>query len=270
MTAATVLDRVSQVDQAAPEGAPVFFMHIAKTAGSYVNSVLEDALGSSSVALHVEHWLGNTADLARRLNAGTRLFSGHVMNGLWDDISGPLNTPFRKVTILREPHEHLASHLQWLDHYNRPDMRAGYRALDEAHQRVVDRIATVDLTDAGQLDCYLTSLGATEVRLFDNCQSRYFLETGRRGVEGVQPLTLASAKSLRIALKSFDLVLRQDRLDEDVKRLGDLLGVPLHPPARRINAGRSLRRVDTKSPVVRAILSKRTLLDQWLWREVTQ
>ncbi len=270
MNSTAVLSRASRPRNAPREEPPLFFMHIAKTAGSYLNAVLRDALGASAVALHIEHWLGNTGDLKQRLGEGRRVFSGHVMNGLWEDISTPLDTAFRKITILREPHEHLASHLHWLDQYNRPEMRAGYRALDEAHQRVVDRISTVDLTDIGQLDAYLTSLEATEMRLFDNCQSRYFLETGRRGIDGTRALSLVEARTVRAVLNSFDLVLRQDRLREDVARLSDLLRVTLHAPSKRINEARSGRRIDTSNPIVRAILSKRTLLDQWVWREVTQ
>ena len=99
------------------QGSPVFFMHIAKTAGSYLNAVLTDALGETQVATHVEHRLGGAADLAEMLANGRRVISGHVMNCLWEQITAGSPQTFRKVSIVREPIAHLASHLLWLDHY---------------------------------------------------------------------------------------------------------------------------------------------------------
>lgn len=248
---------------------PVFFMHIAKTAGSYLNAVLADAFGPGQVATHSEEWLGNSDDLRRRLASGTRVISGHVMNALWEEIAAPLDMRFRKITILREPHEHLASHLLWLDHYNRPDMRGEYALLDEAHRRVIDRIGAVNLSEPAQLDEYLTHLGPAEIALFDNCQCRYLIGNDRRGLRNMQPLTLTDAKTIRGALQGFDVVLRQDRLGQDIPRLSEALGLPLPVPETRVNAGRATRAIDTASPLIRQILSKRTIVDQWLWREVT-
>ena len=250
------------------EGAPVFFMHIAKTAGSYLNAVLTEALGPSQVATHVEHRLGSASDLSAMLDGGCRLISGHVMNGLWNDIAGGVGTGFRKITILREPIAHLASHLLWLDHYNQPEHRTDYMLLDEAHQRVVDRIGAVDLNDIGHLDHYLTNLNPTEIRLFDNCQSRYFLAAGRRDPSLTRPLSLADVRGLHGAIDEFDLILSQNRMEAGLAALSDLLNVKLAPLPDRVNEGRATRVIDTSGVLVRQVLSRRTLVDQWLWRQV--
>lgn len=250
------------------KGAPVFFMHIAKTAGSYLNTVLTEALGQNRVATHVEHRLGGAADLTAMLAEKRQIISGHVMNGLWNEIAAGVAQDFRKVTIVREPIAHLASHLLWLDHYNQPEHRADYLLLDEAHQRVVDRIGTIDVTDIGHLDHYLTHLNPTETRLFDNCQSRYFLAAGRRDPGLTRALSLADVRRLRPALETFDLILSQDDLSAGLAKLGALLGVALAPLSGRINEGRAVRRIDTTAPLVRQVLSRRTLVDQWLWRQV--
>lgn len=252
----------------AMQGPPVFFMHIAKTAGSYLNAVLTEALGETQIATHVEHRLGGAADLAELLDRGCRVISGHVMHGLWEDIAAGAPQRFRKVTIVREPIAHLASHLLWLDHYNLPEHRDDYRLLDEAHQRVVDRIGAVDLTDIGHLDHYLTHLNPTEVRLFDNCQSRYFLAAGRRDPVLTRALSLTDARALGRALDRFDLILSQDRMAEGLSALSEMIGVTLTPLEQRVNEGRSTRRIDTDAPLVRQVLSCRTLVDQWLWRRV--
>ncbi len=249
---------------------PVFFMHIAKTAGSYVNVVLRNALGANAIATHIETRIGGASELEEALGHGTKVFSGHVMNGLWDDIAGPTGVKFRKFTLLRDPIEHLASHLLWLDHYNRPEKRREYNQLDESHRKISDRIAAIDLTDVGQLDAFLTGLSGQEVRLFDNCQARYFLVSGRRDMASIRPLSLADAKPLRRAAAGFDAIGFQDRLREDIPRLGRAIGLDLEYVEKRVNPAQSLRKIDTSNPLVRQVLGKRTILDQWLWRHARQ
>jgi len=245
---------------------PVFFMHIAKTAGSYVNVLLENALGSTCFATHIETKIGSSEDLRKAYSDGVRVFSGHVMQRLWHDISMTTKFDFKKFTLLRDPIDHLASHLLWLDHYNRPEKRREYNQLDESHRRISDRIAAIDLTDVGQLDAYLTGLSGQEVRLFDNCQARYFLMSGRRDIEAIRPMSLADAKALRVAAADFDAIGFQDRLADDVPRLGRAVGIDLKYIEKRVNPAQSEREIDTTNPLVRQILGKRTTVDQWLWR----
>ena len=265
---ADIADVSGPVRESASAGlaAPVFFMHIAKTAGSYFNDILLEKLGPMRVRTHIELSIGGSAELRAALDEGVEVFSGHVMNGLWKGISGPVGRPFRKITIVREPIAHLASHLQWLDHYNRPDKKRDYLALDEAHRRVVDRVGAIDLGSPAHLDRFLTEMSPTEVRLFDNCQARYFLASGRRDLDSHRPLSLDDARALGREVAGFDAIARQDRLDMDIPRLGRAMGLRLTYVDRRVNTAGSERRVDTANPLVRQVLGKRTLLDQWLWR----
>ena len=258
--------KISAPDVKSVVTTPVFFMHIAKTAGSYLNVLLENAVGSEQMATHIEARIGSSADLLKAHDAGTRVFSGHVMQGLWQDIAVPTGLQFRTFTLLRDPIEHLASHLLWLDHYNRPEKRRDYTQLDEVHRRISDRIAAIDLTDVGQLDAYLTNLAGHEIRLFDNCQARYFLMSGRRDMEAIRPMSLADARALRGAAAQFDAIGFQDRLKEDIPRIGKVLGVSMNYVEKRVNPAQSARTIDTSNPLVRQILGKRTIVDQWLWR----
>lgn len=260
--------RLQPADRKGAVEAPVFFMHIAKTAGSYVNSLLVDAIGADRVLTHIELNIGNSVQLQNALDRGVTVFSGHVMHGLWEAIAAPIETRFRKISVVRDPIEHLASHILWLDHYNRSDQRRDYLALDEAHRRVADRVGAIDVSDVGQLDQFLTEMSPTEVRLFDNCQSRYFLMPGRRELETHRPLSLADAKALGRAVGKFDIVARQDRLEADIPQIGRKIGVQLSYMDRRVNPAKSERRIETSNPLVRQVLGKRTILDQWLWRYV--
>ena len=243
---------------------PIFFMHIAKTAGSYLNSRFAAALGEERVATHIENSIGNRVDLQSQLDAGVRFFSGHVMLPLWQEIAGPLAQGFVNVCILRDPIEHIASHIQWLDHYNLPGYAHEYRQLDELHRRLVDRIGAVDITDVGQLDALLVGLSGVGVRLLDNCQSRYFISHGRRVVDAIRPLNLADRFAVAQAAGGFDSIVFQDQLETGLATLGAATGVPLESVTKRVNPAVSARRIDTTSPLVRQVLSRRTLVDQWL------
>lgn len=247
---------------------PVFFMHIAKTAGSYLNSLFKSSLGSPSVETHIEGKIGGSKALKEALDRGVSVFSGHVMYGLWKEIERPSACRFTKITIVRDPIEHLASHIQWLDHYNLPEMRSAYQALDESHQRIVDRIGAIDLSNISQIDRYLTNLGADEIRLFDNCQTRYFVTSGRKTMDAVRPLSLADCQSLRRAMSDFDVIARQSNLESDIVRIASCTGLHLKFSDVRVNSAKSERRIETRNPVMRQVLGKRTLVDQWLWREL--
>ena len=245
---------------------PVFFMHIAKTAGSYLNAAVTAAIGEEKVVPHVERFLGGGEQVRQMLSGGHSFISGHVMLKTWQAIERDVGTTFTKCTILRDPIEHLASHILWLDHYNREDKRREYNALDRAHRRLIDLIGHCDLADVGMLDDLLTDLPPLGVRLLDNCQSRYFLFAGSVGIDSLRPISLARASDVRRAMAEFDVVLLQDDLSRGLERLSKVIGTKIEPLAERVNESRSERRIDTTNPIVRQILGKRTIVDSWLLR----
>lgn len=248
---------------------PIFFMHIAKTAGSYVNRLFHDALGATRAVEHIEMRLPNSDAVAKAVTDGAGFLSGHVYLRLWHELAKSCGADFLRLTVIRDPVEHLASHILWLDHYNLPEKRAEYLRLSEAHQRLVDLIGRVNFADMGMLDAFLTHLPAAGVQLLDNCQARYFVCGPGSATAHHDPLTLAHSDEIGRALRTFDLVIRQDRMEEGIARINALTGLTLAPVSERVNSAKSLRRIDTDNPVVRGIFSKRTLVDQWLWRTVS-
>lgn len=245
----------------------IFFMHIAKTAGSYVNSLFRDTLGEARAVDHIEMRLPN-AELLRSAvdEGGVDFVSGHVYLRLWSELAKTTSRPFFRFTVIRDPIEHLASHILWLDHYNLPEKRGEYAGLSEAHQRLVDLIGRVNFADMGALDAFLTHLPAAGVQLLDNCQSRYFVCGPGASTAHHDPLTLSHADQIARAARCFDLVIRQDCLAAGIAKVNTLTGLALEASKARVNAAKSERAIDTKNPVVRSIFGKRTLVDQWLWR----
>ena len=243
-------------------------MHIAKTAGSYLNAVFAAALGQDGVVEHAEVKLQDATATAQALARGVRFISGHIYLGHWERMLKDIAGPPVMFTVLREPVDHLASHIRWLDHYNAQAYRDEYRRLGEETQRLVDLIGVTDLSNVGALDHLLTFLPLAGVQLLDNCQARYFLCGGQSPVGRHDPLTLAQSSMLQTRADRFDLILRQDALDDGIAQAAALTGLDLAPLGKKVNPARSTRQIDTQSPMVRAVLGRRTLVDQWLWRHI--
>ena len=247
---------------------PIIFMHIAKTAGSYVNQAFEAALGSAQTLLHAETRFGEEGGLNGAFARGVRYFSGHIYLGGWQTRLRGFDGDPMFLTTIRPPIDHIASHLQWLDHYTRSDQRARYEALSDGLKRLVDKVGYADFDDAGDLDHLLTNLDPTGMQMLDNCQSRYFLCGPVGPLMPYDPLTLAHRKALRRALNTFDLIMRQDQLELGLRAASALTDVALSPPATRVNAAKSPRRIDLNNQTIRGVLAKRSQVDLWLWRTV--
>jgi len=244
-------------------------MHIAKTAGSYINEVVRRDLGDDKVFLHAEGRIGDHKSAGELLDRGVKFISGHIYYSNWKRIIEKLNTSFCYVTVIRPPIEHLASHILWLDHYNQPEYRDGYKMLPESVKRLVDLIGVTNLSDVGEVDRLMTNLPPTGMKYLDNCQSRYFLCGAEQPFSDVEPLTLAARFALAKRLNDFDVVARQDILSQEIERINSTLGLKLTPLDERINEAKSSRSLNLKNEYIRAILSKRVLLDNWLWQRVT-
>lgn len=235
-------------------------MHIAKTAGSYVNEVIRTAVGER----FVEH-----CEARGRLDTDKDIavWSGHIFFPQWKKIEAQKGWNTKCLTLLREPISQTASHILWLDHYAQPEFEGEYRMLDPNTREVVDQIAATDLSDAGDLDRLLISLSGRGVQYLDNCQSRYFI-AGSENIDRQQPLHLGMRKQVLGAMKSFAVIGVGEQMDDFVSKVSKELDVELVAPQKRVNSSKSKRAIDLTNPQVRGVISKRCTLDNWLYRRV--
>jgi hypothetical protein len=253
----------------ASDNQSVFFMHIAKTAGSYLNRAFELTFGDERVSSFSESRLRNHEDVVEFLQRGVRVFSGHLYDALWDELGGKIKkVKFTKVTIIRNPIEQIASHILWLDHYNREEFREEYKRFPEPTQRLIDLIDRVDLRDIGHIDHFLTNLPSRGIQLLDNYQSRFFLCGPGRVTPDYAPLSMYFRHELREKVGGFNLILRNDQVDKGIDKLSELIGHQLKKPSGRVNEAKSLRNIDINNTDVIGVLGKRVLLDRWLWRYI--
>ena len=246
---------------------PIFFMHIAKTAGSFVNHVVNVSAQEGQYDFHIERFLRYKEYFEKE--AKEKIFvSGHVYLSDWLDMSKTYSLDFDIMTIIREPFSHIVSHMLWLDHYNQREFRGEFNALDQNTQTVVDRIGAVNFEDPGSLDNFLTHLSPRGIQYLDNCQARYFLCGNQEPIERFQPLTLAMR--FAIAKKLDNVAFISTNVEAFVEELGRRLPFPLTVSPEKVNEAKAARRIDINNRMIKRVIEKRILVDLWLYERIVK
>lgn len=240
-----------------------FFMHIAKTAGSFVNQVLTEGFGENFVP-HCETCQLVDPDSPALWKS---FWSGHLYLHRWRRVEEQHGWNVKRFTILREPMAQLASHILWIDHYGLPEFKKEYVRLDADTRVVVDQVKSTDLSDCGDIDRLLTTLHGRGIQYFDNCQSRYFI-AGNHSIGLQEPLHLGMKTELEKAIKEFTYIGIGEQMGQFIEKLSHEVGVPLTNPNTRVNEAKAQRKIDLTIPGIREVLSKRLSLDNWLYETV--
>jgi hypothetical protein len=242
----------------------IFFMHIPKTAGMSFITMMEKLVGAQCVLSFAEQFMAD-ANVLRRNVADKQLVTGHIFFHDWKhQMAG--GRPYRAVTLIREPIRQIVSHIRWIDHYNDPEFEEEYRALDPSTARLVDRLRIVDFGDPGSVDFFLTHLPPIGVRYLDNCQCRYFLRPDL--LQPWEPMALNVTNELLIAMNEFALIGLTDYLNKFVEALvgKDNIGDMNFDSVE--NKNKHSRNIDYENDLIRDVLKKRVLVDEWLAREI--
>jgi len=254
----------------------LFFMHIGKTAGSYVNQCLVEAYGADNVLafcndyIDVEYGTKSTLAFCSRT-----VISGHLYLADWTEFSRREGIEAKLATIVRSPLHAVVSALRFLDGFNDPSRLGELHIMHPEFREIVLAIGRVDFTDAGSIDAFLMNLTPLGVRIFDNQQSRFFVCKERGDMAGWRPgmsdpLSLDVAPKIEEALGRFDVVGLSERLPETLAMLSDLAGRTIPAIASRVNVSESPRKIDLDNEWIRRALGKRVLVDEWLYRRVAE
>jgi glycosyltransferase involved in cell wall biosynthesis len=181
----------------------VFFMHIPKTAGSTINERLLSTLGFRDNFTHTESQHGFLANFDTAARTADYV-SGH--HRLPDILAKIDRDDWYLFTLLRNPVEHLISHLSWVRSLAAPGNEGIFRAHSEANQRLARRLQQTDLNDIDTVNEFITSLDSRQY--FDNCQTRYLISYTNEMIDGSAAM-LASR-----ALEDLDYVGLTERLPE--------------------------------------------------------
>jgi hypothetical protein len=253
-----------------PRPSRIFFMHIGKTAGSYVNDMFIRSLGAANCAEHCELFLHDPA-LFRQAIADKVFVSGHIYYHDWVRLVGEADRDFLKITFLRDPLEHIMSHLRFVEHFSRPELKAAYNSMLNAEMRgVVDLLAEVDFASSEAVIQILETLPPKGVELFDNCQSRYFLAGGEHVARFTDPLGMHLWRPLLAMLARFDIVGTTEMILPSLREVGALLGIELRLHEEVVGATASVKRINKSDPSVMRALRQRNLLDDALYQAVSE
>lgn len=150
---------------------PILFMHIPKTAGTSFNSFMRMHVPFDAALHHIENY---SRLQYRQLAKEKKYLAGHlrieVIKKYFD------MAEFDCYTIVRNPYQHLHSHLNWLKGIAALKGSAFFQRHGRDVQQLAIKISELDFTDMSEVKKFVFGLQGFELDYFDNCQTRYFLD----------------------------------------------------------------------------------------------
>lgn len=238
----------------------IYYMHVAKTAGSSVNNFIASHYPISKVCMHFEghpEWrnVRNEAPLA-----DMEFLSGHVRLQRF-----ARRLPARdyfKITTFRAPIDHVISHLSFVRRLSEKERPTMLMNVPLRVQQLSSMLAQVNLSDPEELTRVVQNLDPVGLGLFDNCQTRYLLNlpVGAR----VEKKHVGAA--LR-RLREFDLVAITERLDESLMILCHLMRWRPSERVRSLNVSSNKYGLDKSNPAIRKALTPLIAADRIIYQE---
>ena len=210
------------------------FIHVAKTAGTSVKKFFLGNFASAQCEAALERnpeWIKHG-----RLDGIDQLqfVSGHISYAQLEsriDLSH-----FLVVTCIRNPLEHIVSHIAHFRRLAEKKYRDQFDASSEEIQLLVLKLAKLDLASPEAIAHLYKNMTNHELLLFDNCQTRYFTKGFSLGPNGQR----VGFKELEFALqtlKKIDLVGDTHELQTFLGAVSQHMGwnLPVHLPKENFN-----------------------------------
>ncbi|WP_299697844.1 hypothetical protein [Hydrocarboniphaga sp.] len=237
----------------------LLFMHIAKTAGTSVNRFLSESVGAARCAFHLEvdpRWRtqGGRAELAK-----SSVISGHIT---YPVLSSRLDCDdYLKVTLLRNPLDHVLSHLAFIRHLAEPSQRSRLAGHSPAIRAFAAKLAATDFADRKAVKALVAGLGAEEIVLVDNVQVRYL-----SSVASAERVRQSHLQSARQSLIHFDHVGLTEQMEPFLAGIASRMNWPLPRYVPQENRNPERYGIDADNPELRAALKPLVIYDQLLYR----
>lgn len=236
----------------------IFFMHIAKTGGTTINEWMMSHFGASRVRPHME---GSALFSEPHLLEEYDFVSGHVRAQRFDQLEG--SNDFLKVTLLREPLGHLASHLAWVKHVGQDPSSRFFKSHSDSVKQLAISVQEVDFSKSKELEQFLNEANKEALNLFDNCQLRYFLSGQVSERIGFEHLVEAMT-----VLNSMHLVGCVERMDDFMSDLASISGLSISPKNETKNKHSDRYGLSLESPGTVKALLPYVLYDMVLYNKI--
>ncbi|MEG6550307.1 hypothetical protein V6C53_08730 [Desulfocurvibacter africanus] len=200
------------MDESKAEERPkqLFFMHIAKTAGSSVNALVQQYYPPERCVSHVESY--HLRPDMNVLNLQDKLYvSGHVTLEVARR-RRYIADGCKTFTLLRKPASHLLSHIAWVKRLGLPEYAREYAA----HPAHIQELAR--MMNAMSFEEFIGCMGEMGHNLFDNVQTRYLASAFSCLLDdGHLEQALAT-------LRTFDIVGLNEEFDRSMRLLARSMG----------------------------------------------
>ncbi len=171
----TILKRydISQIHSVVETSLPkIIFMHIPKTAGSSFNIFARSIFREDQVKIHVEpHALHDLVELQK----SCAFLSGHLTAGeIKKSITG--SSGIELYAIIRDPYRQLHSHMNWIKGIGINQQHNFFAKHHRDFQNLSLAMNDIDFKKPKELQKFVDTINGLGAHLFDNCQTRYFLD----------------------------------------------------------------------------------------------
>jgi hypothetical protein len=236
----------------------IYFMHIAKASGTSLNDFIAGHYDRSRVLSHMEgkkDWTQN-----KGLLCDYDFISGHLR--ILRVLQHHNLKSWFKVTLLREPLEHLISHLAWVKRIGENPSSSFFLGHSTEVKDLARRAHQYDFTDAKQLSLFMDTLTQHDKNLFDNCQTRYFLPPRIRG-----DLTDANCEAAIKNMGLFDLIGISEHYDEFLQKLCAYKNWEAPLISKRLNVNNNKYGLSSSSKEQLEVLEKYIRYDSILYQK---
>jgi hypothetical protein len=103
-----------------------------------------------------------------------RFVSGHLIFGKFKEHFDL--TQDKLYTIIRAPYSHLHSHLRWMVNHYQMGKQNNRDKINPVLFAAAEKIAALDFSEPSALADFSRNISGVEARLFDNLQTRHFLD----------------------------------------------------------------------------------------------
>jgi len=236
----------------------LFFMHIAKSAGTSLNKYIESHYSSKKVFTHLE---SNKDWKSKEITKDYDFLSGHLRIHV---ISRFLDlSDYSIITLLRDPLEHVISHISWVRYIGEDEKSRFFLSHPQAIRDLSLKLKSMDFSDYDQLKYFIDNIDDPARHLFDNCQTRYFLHD-QTNCHITEELAYMALK----AFSFFDIIGVTEKYDQFIK----LLNLKMNwkhsrKPNPHLNVQKKTYGLDFNDPKLREILSRLIFADQIVYNK---
>ena len=147
----------------------VFFLHIPKTGGEFINNSLRNLIPDDQYLEHIQNYV----HLEDKSFLKKRVLSGHIPLKRFQKIDHDYKDRLI-FTIIREPYNHLISHISWVRNLTQDPPR--FKVHPQVVQDLALKLDKINFENAAEVEEFVNQIDGYALAAFENRQIRYFVD----------------------------------------------------------------------------------------------